>query len=306
MSAPGNYRTTSPQPDVLARPPEISEQWTQSIAEWLAHCRAGGIAESSLQLRGQQLRVLARVAADPWRVTTGQLEAWLASRPLRPETRKSIRAGLRSFYRWAVAAGHVATSPADGLLSVRVPQTLPRPVTDEALAAALAACDDKRRLAVYLGAYAGLRRAEIAAVHPRDIVDGALRVRGKGGRDRIVPLHPILAGAIGDELTRRRGGDVGTGFDYMRPWISADGWLFPSRDDSGAPVPPDTIYQWLREVLPEGWSGHKLRHRFASRAYAVQRDLLAVQRLLGHSKPETTARYAAVPDDSLRSAVFGI
>ena len=59
----------------------------------------------------------------------------------------------------------------------------------------------------------------------------------------------------------------------------------------------------LSQVLPPGWSAHSLRHAFASRAYAGTRDLRAVQTLLGHSKPETTARYTAVPDGALAAAV---
>ncbi|MBA2774731.1 MAG: site-specific integrase [Nocardioidaceae bacterium] len=51
-------------------------------------------------------------------------------------------------------------------------------------------------------------------------------------------------------------------------------------------------------MLGAGWSGHKLRHRFATTAYAAERDLLAVQQLLGHSRPEVTARYTALPGDA--------
>jgi site-specific recombinase XerD len=52
-----------------------------------------------------------------------------------------------------------------------------------------------------------------------------------------------------------------------------------------------------------GWTAHTLRHRFATVAYAGERDLLAVQVLLGHSKPETTRLYVLIPDASLRAAV---
>jgi integrase len=55
-----------------------------------------------------------------------------------------------------------------------------------------------------------------------------------------------------------------------------------------------------------GTSGSTLRHRFAMRAYMSERDLRAVQELLGHAKPETTARYAAVPDGALLAAVMGV
>jgi site-specific recombinase XerC len=63
---------------------------------------------------------------------------------------------------------------------------------------------------------------------------------------------------------------------------------------------------FVRRALGRGWTAHKLRHRFATAAYAGNRGLLAVQQLLGHSKPETTQRYTALPGDALRTAVMGV
>lgn len=62
----------------------------------------------------------------------------------------------------------------------------------------------------------------------------------------------------------------------------------------------------ISSCLPERWTTHSLRHRFATAADCVQRDLRDVQELLGHSKAETTARYAAVPDGALLAAVIGV
>ena len=72
---------------------------------------------------------------------------------------------------------------------------------------------------------------------------------------------------------------------------AAGGWLFPGQVDGH--LSPDYVGTLLRRLLGRGYSAHTLRHRFASRAYAGTRDLLAVQNLLGHSKPETTQRYIA-------------
>jgi len=55
-----------------------------------------------------------------------------------------------------------------------------------------------------------------------------------------------------------------------------------------------------------GWTAHTLRHRFATRAYAGDRDILSVQQLLGHSSVATTQRYTAPPDDALRKAVMSV
>lgn len=150
---------------------------------------------------------------------------------------------------------------------------------------------------------AGLRRAEIAAVHYRDLVAGQLLVRGKGGHQRLVPLHPDLVAELEVERRRRLTGEPGQG--WCGPYVHADGYLFPS-SLKPEPLTAKHLGVIAKECLPTGWTLHTLRHRFASQAYAAQRDLRAVQELLGHTKPETTARYAAVPDGAKLSAVMGV
>lgn len=77
------------------------------------------------------------------------------------------------------------------------------------------------------------------------------------------------------------------------------------------PCPDDVIQAALGRADPDerlmlllaaGWSAHSMRHRYATVTYAVARDLLTVQQLLGHSKPETTMRYTALPADALRAS----
>ena len=87
--------------------------------------------------------------------------------------------------------------------------------------------------------------------------------------------------------------------------MTATGYLFPSTQHPG-PITAVRMGEIVGGCLPPGWTCHTLRHRFATAAYAVERDLRAVQDLLGHAKPETTAIYAAVPEGALRSAVTGI
>lgn len=83
---------------------------------------------------------------------------------------------------------------------------------------------------------------------------------------------------------------------------SGSEWVFPGRWSGH--TSPETVGAALGDLLGAGWSAHSLRHRFATLAYRAQRDLLTVQRLLGHSKPETTARYAEPPEDAAQAAVM--
>lgn len=79
------------------------------------------------------------------------------------------------------------------------------------------------------------------------------------------------------------------------------GWAFPGRD--AGHLSPGYVGKLVAAALPGGWTAHTLRHRFATNAYAGTHDLLAVQELLGHSRPETTRDYIELPREALREAV---
>lgn len=149
------------------------------------------------------------------------------------------------------------------------------------MAAATAAGDARVVFMVMLGAYGGLRAGEIARVHDRDYVDGALRVHGKGGRVRWVP---VVHDGLAFRLTR------------------VEGWAFPN--GRGSHLSPGHVTRLVSAALPAEWTAHTLRHRAATAAYAGTRDLLGVGALLGHTRPETTQRYIRLPDDAVRAAAL--
>lgn len=261
--------------------------WRGAVDGWLTHLRAGGASAASLKLRRSYLtRLAGQHPAGPAAVTSDQLAAFMARPGWSPETRKSARSTIRGFYAWAHDTGIVAVDPSLRLPAVHVPAGAPRPAPMAVVERAWMVGTDRDRLMVACALLAGLRRAEIAAVHTRDITetsDGpSLRVRGKGGRVRVVPLHPLLARLLAD---------------------APAGFVFPGRIDGH--LSPAHVGKRLIRLLGQGWTAHTLRHAFATRAYATEHDLRAVQQLLGHSTPTTTARYTAVPDGSLRRAVHG-
>jgi integrase/recombinase XerC len=229
-------------------------------------------------------RFAAETGGHPWDVTTDQMLAWLGAQVWATETRRSYRAALCSFYRWAHISGRMASNPAALLPPIKPPVRLPRPTPEGVLAAALLAATPRVQLMVLLAAREGLRRSEIAQVHSRDLehdlTGWSLHVHGKGSKDRLVPLSEqvwtLLSGAPA-------------------------GFLFPGAIDGH--LSPAYVGKLVSRVLGVGWSAHTLRHRFATVAYAGERDLLAVQMLLGHSKPETTRLYVLIPNASLRAAV---
>lgn len=285
-------------------PISLPEPWRQPLADWQTWLKGAARTDATVRTRCDHLTNLAHLHADPWAVTEGDLARWLSRSDWSPATKRTKRASVRSFYAWAVRAGHRATNPAADLDPIRQRRALPRPTPPDVLRAAVAGADDRTRLALSLAIYAGLRRAEIAGLHSRDVLAASIRVRGKGGNERLIPLHPVLGRELRTELERRREGiDIGRGWGSTIP--APDGWIFPTADGERH-LTPRWVGDLLSRALGPGWTAHTIRHNFATQAYQTRRDLRAVQELLGHSKPETTARYAAVPDGALAAAVLGV
>jgi integrase/recombinase XerC len=263
--------------------------WEDAIDGYLAYMIGAGSSPETIRLRRHYIGVLARhcYSTGPWSTATDDLVAVLATVGWAPETRKSARSSLRGFYRWGMDTGKTTTDPSQALPRVRVPLGAPRPTPRDVVARALAGADERGRLMLLLALLAGLRRAEISKCHRDEMIQSmnqwSLRVVGKGGKVRVLPLHPVLA-----ETMLEHG----------------DGFLFPGNDDGH--LSPDRVGRIIAGLLGHGWTAHTLRHRFSTEAYAARHDLFAVQALLGHARPETTARYTAVPDESLRAAVLSV
>lgn len=262
-----------------------SAAWGAAIEEWSSHARNLGEAQSSIAARRQQLGRLAKtIGTAPWNVTGTALCEWFAAQPWANETRRSRRTTYRVFYAWAVEAGHVTQSPAIALPRVRPSVPHPLPVPDRAYTLALLAAGDRERLMLRLAAEVGLRRGEVARVHTRDLIedlDGwSLLVHGKGDKERIVPLPGSLAAAVR---------------------AVPAGFLFPGRDNGH--LSPRWVGKVITRLLPEPYSMHKLRHRFATRAHEACHDIAVVQELLGHASPTTTKVYVQIGRDRLRAAV---
>lgn len=265
----------------------ISEREITAWANWM---RAAGRPDTTIDQRTYQVRrVMREVGLDPWTLTTEDLLLYLGAQSWAPETRRAFRAALRSFYGWAQASARRGDNPAALLPTVKLSRRVPRPTPEVIYRRALLDADDDVHLMVQLAAQCGLRRGEIAKARREDVLPDvldlhSLHVVGKGGHERMVPLPEPLAREI-----------------LERP----PGWLFPStspRSQLGHTTPAH-IGKMVSAVLPDGWTCHTLRHRCATVAYASRRDLRAVQELLGHAKPETTALYTQVPTDAIREAV---
>lgn len=289
----------------------VAERWVEAIEAFTLWKLAQGARQGTIDQRRYQLMRFAEehLHVSPWKIKLDDLVAWLAKYEWDASTRRGYRSALCTFYSWANLTGRARSDPSVQLPRVKVPPAPPRPAPDGVLERALAGASVRDRLLVQCEAYAGMRRAEVAAFRwdwrvELILDDGpvpAIRVEGKGGRVRVVPEHPILKSALDAEWVRRLVGDCGSGWRYT---AGLDVYVFPGQ--RGGPMRPDVVGKITSRLLGPGWSGHTLRHRFATRAYAATGDLLALQELLGHSKPETTKRYTQVSRMALFDAVAAV
>ena len=272
---------------------EIPELWQPWLDLLVADLRAARRSPDTIRLRVERLAAVARgcPGSDPLTVSRAELVNYMAQKhSWTPEYAHSVRTSLRVFFGLLEDLELRPHDPARRLPRIRIPRGLPRPCPDGAVRVALHDASDARiRLAIRLGAEAGLRRMEIAGLRRDDVEGwaGEYRVhirRGKGGHERAVPISDEFAHKL------RTSGD------------GESAYLFPG--PTGSHVSPAHLGKLMKDALPEGWTAHSLRHRFATAAYQASGDLRAVQELLGHQSPATTAIYTKVADESIRRAAM--
>lgn len=237
----------------------------------------------------------ARAECGPKRWTVEDLEDWMSylrhERGNRPKTVAVKLSAVAGLCRWMVGEGLRETDPTAGLTRPRRERGLPRPAPTAVVEGLLADEGAPVRASAALGAYAGLRRAEMCALRWHDLTDTLLFVRhGKGGHARAVPVHPQLAFVL-------RGLDQGTDAVVT--------------DSLGRGYSPDGLSNRVRPVMrrlgmPAGESLHTLRHWFVTGALDGGANAYAVMRAAGHVSVSTTQTYAAVSDQAVRDAVLGI
>lgn len=260
-------------------PYSLPDDWEHAITGWLGWLRAAGASAETIRLRRSIVRRIAREldAPTPQDVTTTALVELVSARRWSNDYRKSVRTTLISFYVWCGG-----DNPAAVLPKVPGSQPHPRPATDTVWTQLLADSPPREQMMARLAGEAGLRRAEVAAVHTQDLVEDSdgwsLIVRGKGDKQRVVPITTSLAAKIA-----------------AYPF----GYLFPGNIDGH--LSPGYVGKLLAKLMPPGWSMHKLRHRYASRGYAGTKDIRAVQMALGHASVATTQRYTAVSGRDVRA-----
>ena len=258
-----------------------------------------GAARNTVAAYGADLADFAAFAGargeSPGAATTEVLAAYVQSlRPLVSARTQARRLScLRGFFRFLGREGVRADDPTALLDAPRLPQPLPRTLSEAEVDALLAAAAARpAALAALEILYAtGMRISELLAL-PRAALTGsapALVIRGKGGRERLVPLSDAARRATAALEPNGR-------------------WLFPGRDPA-QPLTRQAFGLVLKQVAleagldPARVHPHALRHSFASHMLARGADLRSLQLLLGHASVTTTQIYTHVLAERLQRLV---
>jgi integrase/recombinase XerD len=300
-------------------------QWAALFLDMVAAERGG--AANTLEAYSRDLDDLAGYLATRDRTissaTTADLRAYLAMLDDRGFAASSVArrlSAIRQLYRFLLAEGHRPDDPAAIIAGPKRGRALPKVLSmadvERLIAAARQAADAQtaagparlralRLMCLLELLYAtGLRISELitlpASAARRE--DDMLIVRGKGGKERLVPLNGAAKSAMRDyrvALAR---------WSRDRNLASQSKWLFPSFGEDGHLTRQHAARE-LKEIAvaaglrPEQVSPHVLRHAFASHLLHNGADLRVVQTLLGHADISTTQIYAHVPDERLKSLV---
>ncbi|MEL6608348.1 MAG: site-specific tyrosine recombinase XerD [Pseudomonadota bacterium] len=245
-------------------------------------------------------------------VTRAQIEDYLIhceAQGLARATRARRLSSLRQLFRFAFEEGLRTDNPA---LQIRGPgrdKRLPKTLSTEEVDALLAAARDHgrtpparlRATCLMEVLYAtGMRVSELVSL-PLSAARGdprMLLVKGKGGKERMVPLSPPARTALADWIAHLDAEDG-----------PASKFLFPSRGASGH-LTRNAFYLMIKEiavqagVTPSKVTPHTLRHAFATHLLANGADLRSIQVLLGHADVATTEIYTHVLEERLRALVM--
>ena len=255
------------------------DAYRRDLAQFLAYCDRAGLAG----LGSVDRRLVRR---------------YLAYLDTRGYARRSVArkaSAVRSFLADAVRRGRLAANPAELMTQPRRPRSLPRALPQSLVRSLLEEIggeepSDLRDRALLEVLYAtGLRVGELASLRMADVARGQfLRVTGKGGRTREVPVGDPARTALDSYL------------GWARPRLAGPGAgdaLWVGRQ--GGPLGPRGIRRVVRrraETFP-----HALRHSFATHLLEGGADLRAVQEMLGHVELATTQIYTSITRDHLKA-----
>jgi integrase/recombinase XerC len=236
-------------------------------------------------------------------------------------------ATLRSFYRFLLREGRVAANPADDVYTPKLPQHLPRVLTKDDANALMEFPDgdrlcDLRDRAILETLYStGTRVSELVGMNREDVnlKDGIVRVKGKGRKERLVPIGAVALEAIKEYQNALQNSALRRTLPaHQLAGAHKPGTLYSSRrapqhsalnepavflNSRGGRLPARSVERvvaaYSSRLAVGKISPHALRHSFATHLLDEGADLRAIQELLGHASLDTTQKYTHLAMDQL-------
>lgn len=285
------------------------KSYRADLTQFCQYAQAVAAGENSSEL---DLALLAPICPEKldtiasWllRADSHQLRAFLATISRSGYSKATIArklASLRSFYRFLVKVGTLETSPVSAIRTPKLSRGLPKYLEISQIDALFRAPDTStllgaRDLAILETIYtAGLRISEAIGLNIEDLdeFEGALRIKGKGKKERLAPLGTKARNAIDDYLKFRRR-------DGRFPLTDA---MFINR--TGKRISARSVRRKLNKYMqlagiPLNISPHTLRHSFATHMLNAGADLRSVQEMLGHENLATTQIYTHLTTSKLK------
>lgn len=264
-----------------------------AVAAHLTWMRLRGLSAASITQRRRTLaRLQAALRVPLMDATAEDLSEWQEKLRAAPASLANYVANVACFYRWAYDHKHLNENPAAVLVRPKVPRGVPRPMGEERLRRAIDSAEPDVRCWIILGAYAGMRVGEMSRLDRQDVMETAeppvLYLRGKGAKIRVVPASSRVIAEL------------------LRYGLPSRGPVFRRRDGGVGAPSPARISQLVNGHLHEHGitdTAHATRHRYATRMYALSKDLRLVQEMLGHADVSTAAGYCAYGADEAASFV---
>ncbi|MGB6973319.1 MAG: tyrosine-type recombinase/integrase [Terracidiphilus sp.] len=276
-----------------------------------------GASAHTLRAYGRELRNLVAYLAEhgaakkPSAIRHTEIRAYLGTlyvRGLGKASAARALAAIRSWFRWLAKTGHVESNVARLVATPKLPKHLPRVPSIEQMNrvvdsvaedAASWPARDRAILEMLYGC--GIRNAELTGLNVKDVhwANEAVLVRGKGQKERYVPLGDAAARALKEYLAERREklAELGPGATGKTQALFVNLRLRGMRNAGGeARLTTRSVGRIVKRIaVLRGLSGdvhpHTLRHAFGTHLLEEGADLRAIQELLGHERLSTTQRY---------------
>lgn len=270
-------------------------------SDYIRHLRRRGLMPNTIEKIHIHLRAFENwLGRDLDTATTADIEVFLDTRHGRGHDNWTISDQARcdwishftGFYTWSIrATGKPSVNPVEAIMRPKLRRRLPRPISESDLELAMSKADRTMYAFLALGAFAGFRCCEMAWLTGESVLwhEGVLNVFGKGRKERIVEIHPVVTAALRSYGVPR----IGPAF------CKADGSQFSPRRVS-------QVINGFFTDLGINATAHQLRHRFGTQLYAACKNLRVVQEELGHAYSSTTDIYTAFARDEARAAVMAL